>query len=362
MNKLTISKKDLKSNLEVLRCMKDEKCKIIAVVKANGMGLDLVKYSEFLVHNDIKMLAVSEAQDAIILRKNNILEDILLLTPENNEEILKLIINNKITLTISSIEQLETITKINSDKKVTIHIKIDTGMGRYGFKYLDIYNIEKEFYYSNIVDIEGVYTHFSNSINEKDTLEQFKRFEKVKEYLIEKNYNIKMFHCCNSTAFIKYPNMHLDAVRLGSIMQGRTLIKTSGLKTIGLFKTNIKQIKIIEKGRKIGYGNTYKLKRNSKLAIIPIGHADGFERKNKRDDFRFIENIKSILIECRKLLKPESAKVIIKGKKYPIVGRIGLNYSIIDITSDNNMINLEDEVILDVKPIDINWKIIREYI
>ena len=162
MNKLIISKKDLKSNLETIRKMKDKKCKIIAVVKANGMGLDLIKYSKFLINNNIKYLAVSEAEEAFLLRKNNITVDVLLLTPENNEKVLEKLIKNKITLTISSIQQLETIKNISLTlkQKPKIHIKIDTGMGRYGFDCLEFKNIVKVFENTDFLDVEGVYTHF----------------------------------------------------------------------------------------------------------------------------------------------------------------------------------------------------------
>lgn len=212
MKKVVISKDDLKSNLEIISSMKNENCKIIGVVKANGMGLGLLEYSRFLIENGIEILAVSEPEDALILRKNNIDKEILLLTPINNIEIINRLIENNITLTISSIKQVEIINDLEI-KPVKVHIKIDTGLGRYGFLYYDIKEILKLFEYKNI-EIEGIYTHFSNAINEKDTLLQFKRFEKIINKIEEMGYEIKLKHCCNSTAFIKYPNMHLNSVRL----------------------------------------------------------------------------------------------------------------------------------------------------
>ena len=114
------------------------------------------------------------------------------------------------------------------------------------------------------------------------------------------------------------------------------------------------------KGSKIGYSNIYKLKRESVIATIPVGHADGFETKNKRDNFSFKESIKSILIEVKNMFKKSYAEAIIKEKRYKIVGRIGLNYSLIDIT-DNNQITTNDKVILDTSPLNINSRIRREY-
>ena len=142
MKKLTINRKDLKNNLKILRKILNSEGKddvgnlpkIIAVVKGNGMGLDLIQYSKFLVNNGIEILAVANIEEAIQLRQAGIKEEILMLTPVLREkEILKLV-ENKITLTISSKEQIENIEKVAKDnEEIRAHIKIDTGFGRYGF-------------------------------------------------------------------------------------------------------------------------------------------------------------------------------------------------------------------------------------
>ncbi|MGN1298954.1 MAG: alanine racemase [Candidatus Scatovivens sp.] len=363
MKKLIVSKKDLKSNIEIINSMKKEACQIIGVVKANGMGLDLVKYSKFLIKNNIKILAVSDPEDAITLRNNKIQADILLLTPTNDEKYLEKLIKNNITVTIATIGQAKLVKKLAKKyrKKINIHLKIDTGFGRYGFLYTEYDTILKVFKMNEFISIKGVYTHFSNSNNFNYTEKQFNRFKNTIKFIKENGFSTGILHCCNSTAFIKYPNMHLDAVRLGSIIQGRTLIKIDGLKKIGQFETSIIQIKFLPIGYNIGYGNTYKTKRKSKVAVIPVGHEDGFEIRNKRDNFNFLENIKSVAIEIRKIFKNERAVAIINNKKYKIIGRIGLNYSIIDITESEN-ININSKVILPIVPLNVNCKIRREYI
>lgn len=362
MKKVVISKNDLKKNIEIINSLKKTDCQIIGVVKANGMGLDLVKYSEFLVENNIKILAVAEPEELFELRKNNIKAEILLLTPINDEKILEKLIENKAILTISTIGQAETLVNISKKigEKINIHIKIDTGLGRYGFLYTEYENVLKIFEMNEYLDVKGIYTHFSNAINFKDTNLQFERFIKIVNYIKDKGYDVGIMHCCNSTAFIKYPTMHLDAVRLGSVIQGRTLIKVVGLKKVGNFICSISEIKELPKGYNIGYGNTYRTNKNTKIAIIPVGHNDGFETRNKRDNFNFIENLKSVAIEIKKIFKKENALVTIKDKKYKIVGRIGLNYSVIDITNSND-IKLTDEIILSDNILKINNQVRREY-
>lgn len=363
MKKVIIDKKDLENNIKIIKSMKNKKTKIIGVVKANGMGLDLVKYSKFLNYKGINILAVADPEDAFYLRKKNVLCEIILLTPVNDLKILERLINNNIVLTIASLEDLNNIKKIllkNENKNVKVHIKIDTGFGRYGFWYENYVDILEAFKQKEMVNIEGIYTHFSKAIDMKQTKIQFNRFVEVINKLEKDGIKISIKHCANSTAFIKYPEMHLDAVRLGSIIQGRTLINVGGLKKIGVFETSISEIKKIPKDYGIGYSNIYKLKRDSIIATIPVGHADGFEIKNKRDNFSFKENVKAILIEVNNMFKKPYAQATINEKRYNVIGRIGLNYSLIDIT-DNSEITTKDKVVLDTSPLNVNSRIRREY-
>lgn len=363
MKKVVISKQDLKNNLKIIDSLKKQECKIIGVVKANGMGLDLIQYSKFLTENGISTLAVSEPEEAFELREKKINSEILLLTPINDAKILEKLIENEITVTLSTLGQAQDLIKISKKikKNINVHIKIDTGFSRYGFIYTENEKILEIFKMKEYLNIKGIYTHFSNAINPKYTKLQFERFQKIINNIKSKGYNTGILHCCNSTAFIKYPSMHLDAVRLGSIIQGRTLVKVGGLKRIGKFITSISEIKQLPKGYNIGYGNTYKTNKETKIAIIPVGHNDGFEVTNKRDNFKFIENVKSVAIEIRKIFKKENAQVIIRNKKCNVIGRIGLNYSVIDIT-DKESIKLTDEVIVSENLLKINNQIRREYI
>jgi len=282
MKVLEISRKDLENNLKIIKKManlkgKDDvgdRLKIIAVLKSNALGLGLVKFAKFLVNNEITCLAVSTIEEAVTLRKADIKEQIILLTPTNIKKELKLLIENNITITISSNEDIEAIKEVLKDnnKQVQAHIKIDTGIGRYGFLYTEKENILKAFREcENLnLDIEGMYTHFSHPRNEKWTKKQFDRFLDVIAYIKGEKINIKVLHCSASTAFLKYSIMNLNAVRIGSVFQGRTLVPVSELVKIGKFKTNIAEIKTLPKGYNIGYNNTYKTKKETKIAVIPV--------------------------------------------------------------------------------------------
>lgn len=364
MKKLEISKKDLKNNINIIKSIIDENTvKIIAVVKANGMGLGLIEYANFLIQNGIKTLAVSNFEEAIYLRNAGIEEEILMLSPTIVKKELKLLIENDITLTISSLEECVIIEKIleNLNKEcINAHLKIDTGFGRYGFLYNDINSIIKVFEKSKI-KILGTYTHFSKPNDKKWTTLQFNRYMGVVKTMTEKGFNLGLLHCCASTAFLKYPEMRLDAIRIGSIIQGRTLIKVNNLVKIGKFKTNIAEIKKLPKGYNISYGNTYKTKKETKVAIIPVGYMDGLNRNKLRDDFSLKNNLLSVGIEIRKIFKDNSLKVKINNNYFKVIGRLGMYHSIIDITNSDN-INIGDEVELEITPLQTNDTIRREYI
>lgn len=365
MKVLEIDRKDLKYNLEkVKKIIKENgnKTKIIAVVKGNGMGLDLVKYSKFLVNNGITCLAVANLNEAIKLRNAKITEEILMLTPISDKKELQLLIKNDITLTVQNLNELQTIENILEDLKLKAkaHVKIDTGMGRYGFVYTNKNEILEFYKKCNLLNIEGIYTHFSQPKDEKWTNEQFNRFLDVIAFLKKNNIEPGILHCSASTAFLKYNYMHLNAVRLGSVFQGRTLVMKSEFRKIGKLKTSITEIKNLPKGYNISYGNNYKLKKQTKIAIIPVGYMDGLNLGKLRDDFSLKNNILAVLIEFKKIFKDNKLKVIINEKTYNIIGRIGMYHSIIDITESKD-IKVGDEVFLNVHPLQTEEGIRREY-
>ena len=368
MKKLEISKKDLKHNISLLKKVINEhgkddsgkKTEIIAVVKANGMGLGLVQISKFLVENGIKYLAVATVEEVVELRKAGVEVEIIMLTPTSMESELRILIENKATLSIGSLEELYKIEEIleKQNNEINAHIKIDTGFSRYGFLYdndeiLDCFEKAKK------VHITGAFTHFSKPLDEKWTRTQFNRFLDVIAGIKSSGYNPGMLHAASTTVVLKYQDMYLNAIRVGSFVQGRVLDKRLDLRQIGLFKTNVAEIKTVPKGYTISYGNMYKTKKETKIAIIPVGYIDGLCKKKGRDIFSFKENILSVLIEIKKFFKDNTIKYEIKGKEYNVIGRIGMYHSIIDITDSN--INVGDEVIIKIPPLEVNDNIKREY-
>ena len=232
MKKLEISIDDLKYNLNLIKSYaKGNGAGVIAVVKANGMGLDLIKYSNFLVDNGVSILAVATVDEAVLLRKYKIDCDILMLSEVFDESEIKLLIENDIIFTVGSLDLKEKINKlaIENNKKVKVHVKIDTGFGRYGFLYYNEEEILEGIKNTKNIEICGAYTHFSKPIDKKWTCTQFERFRNLIPKIKEINPQI-IFHCSSSTAALLYPEMCLDYIRIRFMYSGKNIKKYFGFK------------------------------------------------------------------------------------------------------------------------------------
>lgn len=371
MKKVIVNKEDLKCNIEVLSKLLDEKCKkigqnnskIIAVVKANGMGLDLTLYSKFLVENGISDLAVATFEEAKLLIDENISCNLLMLSPINDESELEFLIENNVILTIGSKENLLRAEKIceKLNKVISAHIKIDVGLGRYGFMYNDFENIK--YVYDNVkkVKLSGIYSHLVNPVRKDKAMSQFEKFNNVLSFLKDNNYEVGLRHIAASRPFVLYDEMVLDAVRLGSILTGRTPFKIEGLKRIGKYVTTVSEIRNIPKGHTISYGGEFVAPKDMKVAVISTGYTDGYSLIKDRSIYDMHNNVLCILKSIKNIFMKNKYKVIIKNKEYNVIGRIGMFHSIIDIEDDD--INIDDVVIIKgFEIVHVNTNIRREYI
>lgn len=129
---------------------------------------------------------------------------------------------------------------------------------------------------------------------------------------------------------------------------------------MGQVKTSIQEIKTVPKGYNISYGKMFRTKRETKIAVIPVGSSDGFNMRKDRDIFSFVENVKSVGIEIKKFFKDNRLKVSINDKKYNIIGRIGMYHAVVDITEAED-VTIDSEVFLDIPPMNVCSMIRREY-
>ena len=259
---------------------------LFAVVKADGYGHGSLMCAPTLIACGVTHFGVASIDEGIELRENKITTPTLVLgaSPlwafENA-------IKYDIEVSIFNEEHLETAQQLYKrlNKKIKAHIKIDTGMNRIGISSTQAVDFTKKVLNADYIDLKGIFTHFADVENSKILNRQITEFKNVIEPFKDefKKRNVKI-HCLNSPAIFLYPEFSFDMVRMGIIMWGlspfskNNEIMNSMLPVMGL-KARITNIHTLKKGDGISYGHTYIAKEDTKVATIPIGYADGLDRK-----------------------------------------------------------------------------------
>lgn len=372
MNRVIIEKANLEHNIKLIkdkvrdfRNDKGESVKIIAVIKGNAYGMDSLLIARRLIDNNINFFAVSELEEAIYLRNNNFSNPILLLQSTNDEESLNQLVENDLVATISNVEELELLNKIakNKNKKIEVHLKIDTGFGRFGFLVdeQNVVNLANTLNKCENIKVTGTYSHFIESYanDDKLTRKQFNAFIDVIEILKKNKIETGLLHICNSSAFFKYPEMYLNAVRIGSAFTGRLQISNvTGLKKVGYLESTVCEIKELKKGTTIGYSATCKLKKDTKVAIATAGYAEGIGVTGPKDSVRIIDKLRKIKLALNAFRQDGRMFVTINDERYPVLGRIGMKNFMIDISDSN--VKVGDKIKIDVNLIFVDSKIRRQ--
>lgn len=341
MNTLIINKNDLRHNIDTIKKRIDkENYTIIGVVKGNGYGLGIKEYSQFLIDNGIKMLAVATNSEAVELREYDKNIDILNMSCTSIKEEIQELVDNNIIITIGSKTSAEIANEIaKTGKTIRTHIKIDTGFGRYGFIYQnkdEIVNTIKNLHPN--IKVEGIFSHFSLAYyrNSESTISQYNNFLDVIKSLEDENINIKMKHICNSPAFINFPEMRLNAARIGSAFLGRVDVQENlGLKKIGELQSQVTEVNLLPKNFNVGYLNTYKTKNETKIAIVPVGHKDGYNITIKEDMLRTVDKLRNLKHGLTDLFKKQTLKITINDKEYDIIGKVGMYHVTVNVTGSN---------------------------
>lgn len=317
-----ISLHNIVYNLNQFRSNINPKTKIMAVVKADGYGHGAEKVALTVIQTGADYLAVAFLDEAIKLRENGITAPILILAYTPVRSIREAILQD-ITLTVFDHEVLDEIIVQSTQLKklVSIHLKLDTGMARIGVSSAaEALTLAKKAIAVPFVYLEGIFTHFS-SADSKDpalTFDQFNKFHEIISHIENEGIHIPLKHCCNSAATMNFPEMHLDMVRIGVALYG--LYPDGSLKKHPIrlrqamsFKTRVVAIKTVAVSQLVSYGCTWMPKKESIIATVPIGYADGLSR-----------------------LLSNRGDVLVQGQSAPIRGQACMDQTMIDITDIPN--------------------------
>ncbi len=316
---------------------------VIAVVKADAYGHGAVEAAKRLADEGVLFLAVAFTGEAIKLREAGVRTPILVLFDKNDlpdffEYHLTPVLHDLPTAKMFSREAGK------RNRSLDVHVKIDTGMGRLGFHSSEIMKELTAIRKMPNLRITGLMSHFSDSdISDTSYAEkQLRSFHAVREVLIKKSGGSLLCHMANSAATLSLKDAHLDAVRPGLILYGHSpfqhnppipLPKAFGIKGgkggFGAFlkpamkvKTEILSLRRLRKGTPVSYGRTFITERNSVIAVLPVGYADGYSRA-----------------------LTNSMDVLVKGKRAPVVGRVCMDLIMVDVTGIQGM-KEKDEVVL----------------
>ncbi|MDD5567305.1 MAG: alanine racemase [Patescibacteria group bacterium] len=324
---IEIDKSALLNNLTAFKKLVGSKVEVMPIIKSNAYGHGLIEVAKIFAPKS-NWLGVVNLDEALLLRKNRINNKIFVLS-YFDEKKLSLAAGKNIVFPVYTVEMAKMISLagLKARKRIPVHIKIDVGTSRIGILPNEAINFAKKIKKLAGLEIQGAFSHLADSENfdQSYTNSQIKVFQEAIHTLEENGFNLRYKHLACSASTIINPRSRFDLVRVGIGLYGlwpskgaKDLFKRhlNGFKLIPALSwhTKVIQIKSIPERTNIGYGCTYKTKRLTKLAILPIGYWDGYDRKLS-----------------------SKGEVLISGKRAKILGRVCMNMMMIDTTDISNV-------------------------
>lgn len=292
--------------------------KLCCVIKANAYGHGAVEIAGVLEKMHVDYLAVACVDEALELRVSGIKAPILILGETWHDQF-EDAIKNQITLTIFSFEDAQRLSDIACQMgcRAKVHIKLDTGMSRIGFSCTEVSaDVIAQIAALPGIELEGMFTHFAcaDMAGREKTNAQISKYQQMISWLEDRHVEIPVKHCANSAGIMDYKEVQMNMVRAGIIIYGlypsdEISHDSLDLRPVMSLQSHITHVKTIAPGTAVSYGGTYVAKRDTVLATVPVGYADGY-------------------------LRSLSGKgcVLIHGKRAPICGRVCMDQMMVDVT------------------------------
>jgi len=304
--------------------------RIMGIVKADAYGHGAVPVALELEKLGAEYLGVAMCEEGVELRKGGVKAPILILGGIYSEEQAECVLRHRLTPVVFEEKALQLLSKKarRNHREVKVHLKVETGMGRFGVSVDSWADFLGKLKRCKNIDVEGILSHFSMADEDGGSFssEQWEKFKWGLKTAEEQGIKFKYFHIANSGNLTAFPFYSGNLVRPGIMLYGsypssslREVIKLQPVMTL---KTKIHFLKTVPPGTKISYGGTFITQRETRVATLPIGYADGYNRQ--------LSN---------------RGEVLIRGKRAPVIGRVTMDYMMVDVT-DIPRVSTGDEVVL----------------
>jgi alanine racemase len=318
----------LRRNFQIINADKPAKLELLSVLKDEGYGHGALEVSKIAVECGVRFLGLSTLDEAVALREKGIKAPILLLGDRAESE-LPWCLAYDLTCSVSDSWAVKKLSELaeQAEKRATIHLKINTGMNRYGVRWDQARPLLEEILSNESLLLDGVLSHFAQSDEADKTFAslQLSRFNDVLRLLEDIGFDVRFRHLCNSGGFLDLPQAHFDMVRLGILPLGvypsSVCRRIAGIEPVMTVKARIAAIQKLESGDVVGYGMRYTAVTSRRIGVLPVGYGDGVPRV-RNEGF-----------------------ALIHGRRAPIVGGIAMDALMVDIT-DIPEAQLWDEAVL----------------
>lgn len=338
-----IEAQKVRQNLAAIRTHLPQEVALMAVIKDNAYGHGLVETARLLSTLGVTHWAVTWVEEALALREAGIEGEILLLAPTADAEETTAAIQHQITLCAASTQDVQLICETAQALQLTaqVHTKVETGLSRFGF----LQPVELEAAAAQIlrhpeVTVTGAFTHMADAANEAFTRKQFDRFMEAVETLKQAGISPACLHCANSGVFLRYPQMYLNMVRLGTLLCGQypagKYPHPFSLQDPFHYKTRIRAVKKFPARSFLGYKRTWQLKAPAQVAVIPVGYSDGLALTVNNRAEGWIDLGKKIVKWLLNYLGVSrfQLKVKVRDTWYPVRGKVFMQMALVELPPD----------------------------
>jgi alanine racemase len=316
-------------NVAALKAHVGPTVEVMAVVKANAYGHGAVQVARVALESGASGLATGPVPEGIQLRRAGFSCPIWLMTYAVPEQVVEAV-EHDLTVTVNTPEVARALSgrAVALGRTVKVHVKVDTGMGRFGLLPEEVVPFVDQLAALPGLDLEGIYTHFATAdwADKTYTRQQFAIFREVLEAVELAGHHFRLRHAANSAATLDLPETHLDAVRPGiaiyGLMPSDEVKRVVPLRPALSLKSHVGRVRTLPAGASVSYGRTFIAERPTPVALVPLGYGDGYHR----------------------LLSNRGA-VLIGGRRAPIVGRVCMDQFVVDVTGIEGVAE-DDEVVL----------------